>query len=613
MTSFFFHLYLLFIMFVGCYAPLTFSGGAGGGGPTVPDSGTPVTITRPSGSTTPYEVTLSYTANPKIYNIEYDPVLVTGIDMSIAHTIIELDSIPQAKYSYQLLQLTSTTYQVTFTVTEDIPVTVLKFTYQPDQQILSYSFLMEWTAQINTLEMPLVWPIPPPTLTSPVVEMAQVAETTGVAVTATMGAVSGVIIILGGNPAILWALVTLLQTFYYLVFIKVSYPENLQVFMRVFKIGGLDFIPNPIVYMAPEIEEETLPAPERFEEYEVNGLFLANAGNMLLLWAVTFLIYAIALLGKYLIKGKSKIVSSVLQKIVSWFEWSGVFRALMTSYIDVAQAAFLQVRVTNFDSTLFSVSSALGIIFAVFIVIFPVSVAMLIRNFSKNQTYLVEKYGALVEGYNLDKTFPKYFAIFSLFQRLFFILSLIFLHDYPYLQMSCLTGLSIATVLLSIFLRPYSSRVDNITNIISEALTTGIYVLIFFLVQDNILFSEDTRINIGWGVIGCCGTILAINFGKAMVEQYFTLKAAYAYLKNYFSKKQTKTLKLNKEQKSDTMSKIQSVDTSVENLTNVSISSNQTLVNISHIFQRTRGKRIRPANKNTNQSIHINREMDFYA
>ena len=61
-------------------------------------------------------------------------------------------------------------------------------------------------------------------------------------------------------------------TFYYMLFINVQYPANVQAFFPIFTLGNLDFIPNPMNLIFTNIDDFSLPVPPRFEEYEVDEM-----------------------------------------------------------------------------------------------------------------------------------------------------------------------------------------------------------------------------------------------------------------------------------------------------------------------------------------------------
>lgn len=68
------------------------------------------------------------------------------------------------------------------------------------------------------------------------------------------------------NPALLWAIINLLQVFYYFLFINVDYPYNAKIFFEILKIGTLDFLPNPFKIFFPNLDNHSIKPEKKFEE-----------------------------------------------------------------------------------------------------------------------------------------------------------------------------------------------------------------------------------------------------------------------------------------------------------------------------------------------------------
>jgi len=81
-----------------------------------------------------------------------------------------------------------------------------------------------------------------------------------VATTAAVAAI-GPMIVAGADPSIIWALIHIMQMFYYLLFLNVEYPANLQDFLGLFKLGRLEFLPNPF---GNNFEKHRIESPTHF-------------------------------------------------------------------------------------------------------------------------------------------------------------------------------------------------------------------------------------------------------------------------------------------------------------------------------------------------------------
>jgi len=104
--------------------------------------------------------------------------------------------------------------------------------------------------------------------------------------------------------------------------------------------------------------------------------------------------------------------------------------------------------------------------------------------------------------------------------------ALVFLHDFPYLEISVLLASCIAWTVFLCQSLPYESKLNNVINIGSEIIFTGVHVLIFLLIHDDFTdwLTDEQRLNFGWGIMGCCGTILIASLISSFAQQFVALK-----------------------------------------------------------------------------------------
>ena len=341
----------------------------------------------------------------------------------------------------------------------------------------------------------------------------------------TMMGVSGSMMFAGANPALLWALISLLQAFYYLIFINVNYPENVEAFFALFKLGNFSFIPNPIGWFFSDIDEETLPAPKRFTENQVDGVFLQNTGNMLLIWVVVILLYLVAKLFVVYTRNMPRFWSALCYKVVGYIEWSGALRTIITSYTQINMAVLLQLRTLNFNNTLFSLSSGFAIVFLLLSIICPIVVFDLIRKFYWKPGIFKAKYFTLVEEYRLSDKIPKYFTLFFLIRRFCLGMILVFLYDSPNAAVSLLLVSCIIWCCMIYWYLPHEGKWNNIVNLGSEIVFTVIHILILLLSIDEteVLFTDQGRKTIGWVMIGLAVVIIISSLVVSVVQQVVVL------------------------------------------------------------------------------------------
>jgi len=474
------------------------------------------------------------TQNSNVFSLKFPSSLIS----QSSSLTLQLLNIPDQDYTYTLTKTSDpNTYLATFTFQTTIPETTLRLSLPcPPQPGYLYGDI-----QVNFSTEKVLY-------TTPEIEKnIETVQNIMSSATTAMTGLSGSLLLTGVNPAILWALIHLLQAFYYLVFINVEYPANVRPFFKLFTMGNLSFIPNPMAWFFPEIEDESLDAPKRFLENDVNGLFLQTAGNLLLTWFLVLMGFIGSVLFLKYTRNMPKIFNVISSKTVEIFQWSGVFRTLITSYTQLTIAALLQARVLNYNSTLFSMSSVLGIVFIVLAGIIPLITWRIIYKYQKDQKTMERRFSTLIEEVNIKSTssIPKYLAVIFLLRRFVLSISLVFLHDFPYVEIYILILSCVIWLILLCKFQLYESKVNNIANIISEIIFTGVHVVIFVLIHDdNIAWLDDQdRIQLGWGIIGGCGVILIISLLMSLVQQYYALKQFIGFVLKVLKKKDSSNKK----------------------------------------------------------------------
>jgi len=480
------------------------------------------------------KISLTNTDAVDVYLVQFPAALTNDIQVA-AVSKITLVGVDTSAYSITLTKQSSTLYQITIQYSQTIPSTTLKFVYTLNGSPATTNLLIgQWTAEITSKYM------------------AYMSESTKAAVEAVnkvaggtmQGAATGAstMAILGGNPALLWPLLNLFQAFYYLIFIDVNYPANVQMFLKIFSMGSLSFIPNPMEWFVHNINDYDLPVPKRYNDYSFSGLFLNNSGNELLLIALTFGGYWISKACRKWLRRVPTTIRFSTNKTVEWFEWSGILRSLITSYTDIAQAVFLQLRVLTFSSTVFTLSSVIAFLTLGFIVGFPVLIFVIIRRFDDHPELLFIKYETLGKEYSLKNKSSRNFLVIWLFRRLIMCLSLVFLQGYPYMQINILCILMIASILYTGICAPFPTKKENICNTLIEVLFGCIHAVIYVLIYDdhNPYFSEAQRLQMGWVIIFACGAILIISMGLSLLGQVRMVIEGIRLLKQLMSKKDKK-------------------------------------------------------------------------
>jgi len=465
-------------------------------------------------TSTSYQILISYTSAVESYLVQFPAALVEDIANVSLITTVTLEGVDPEIYSYKLTKINQLVYQIDFQWTQSIPSTTLKLRYLlNDDPPTTNPLIGRWIAAITSKYMAYISDSDKDLVAS----ISKAAKTTMQATAIGAGSIA----ILGGNPALLWPLLNLFQAFYYLIFIDVNYPANAKIFLEIFSLGSLDFIPNPLDWFVHDIDQYDLPVPGRYIEYDFTGLFLENAGNELLFLGLVIVAYILAKLLMKWIRMMPISLRTLSNRTVGWFEWSGILNSLMSSYTDTVQAIFLQMRVLAYSSKVFALSSILAIVTLGSLALLPIVLLGIIKKYGRKKKFLNDKFDALVGQYNVKKEAGRYYVPIWLLKRLVMCVSLVFLQGYPFMQISLLCVLVVCSVIHVWGFTPYSSIKDNICNTIIEVLYGLIHVVIYVLIYDDNSgsFSEEKRFKFGWAIVTFCVLILVISVILTVIEQ----------------------------------------------------------------------------------------------
>ena len=443
---------------------------------------------------------------------------------------VSLQYMDSTLYSYTLNSPSNTLEIVTFSVRQQIPPTnllvTLVFQNQTQDDTFDYKF---------------------PTKVIPFNSDADKAQqTTKSVITTTLivaVSVSGTMVFAGGSPLALWTLFNIIQAFYYLILINIDYPPNVEILLNIFKVAKLDFVPNPIDVIVPDMKEQSLPAPKKFDDNGFDALFLANSGNILLLWGVCGLLFGTSLFIMKYLRGIHNGLQFMCRKTISWFRWSGVYQIIDANFVSLLIPAFLQVRELSFTSSLFFTSSVFGVIFSCLGGLFIIAVYIIVKKLATDES--ISKYSAFVEGYRLDQSKAKLFNIAELLKKLVTAAALVFLYEYPIILLSILLLMNILMMIITLMICPYKKTRDCKLKLIMESLFGMLHLAILILGIEEFYLdrSKVTKINIGWAIVAIITFILSINMKEMMRDNLATLIEGIKYLRQLLNKKRQRKLK----------------------------------------------------------------------
>ena len=252
--------------------------------------------------------------------------------------------------------------------------------------------------------------------------VAQVAITMATASTSPM---------LLSNPSLAWAIINLLQIFYYLLFFNVAYPNNVQRILKLFSIARLSFIPNIFPSGWLEQEKYQLESPPKFAENELTGFFLQNGGSILTLWVSLSFAYLAFFLAQYALGPESKII----KKLKPYFSKSTLFKLLTGTQLELLLAGVLQCRVLSFKDGVLALSSILGIVVTILVVGSVYFSYKLVTN-AANRRGKIPKDFPFLEDYQLKHKVKRWAGVLLFIRRCLHMVFLVAFYYIPWLQVA---------------------------------------------------------------------------------------------------------------------------------------------------------------------------------
>lgn len=353
-----------------------------------------------------------------------------------------------------------------------------------------------------------------PTVTVELGDAFTLASTTAIttAVTALSGGVAGmaglgvIISFLGGaSLGLLWGLLESIQMVNYLVYMSVAFPDNLRHFLKFLDFANFEFVPN---FFDKYASDDFDQPPTAFTKENTGTDTLINIGNMVTIWAITALVFAVILVFHRLFPKVS-----FIKKQFENFEYATVLRIGTESFLQLALAVLLQLRnprpYSNFGYFSLITSALLFIYLAFTYAITVFKVTKVQPTQLRDKTYK-RKFGSLYEGYRLGSPVTRSHTLIMNSRRFLFDLGLVALNSTPIAQATLLAALTVGFLGILVVFRPYKNRWSgNITEIACESFFMLSQCLIVVFCADSLSISARTAI--GWLVILFLSSIIAIH------------------------------------------------------------------------------------------------------
>ncbi|KAL4473382.1 hypothetical protein ABPG72_015625 [Tetrahymena utriculariae] len=361
---------------------------------------------------------------------------------------------------------------------------------------------------------------------------------------------------------------------YFLFFLNIRYPINVQNFAEVLKNFQMGFFSNFFsgAVSSNYFQKSTL----QFMQQQFDGYFLNTSGSIISFFICIICVY---LLIKILSGIQLPHIQDYCKRIChqTW-EFGGILSAVWAIYTYVL--GYVLIQFYNFDCS----DSSCGFNYfwfgcwAFFCIAIPCVVFYLIKTNPniKDDKYMRIKCSQLIAGLKLfsnknsfltrekdeenntppdtnnlfpnltqsktlvqeeekgwraqiTKRFSRYNIVLLYFRKIVFLLVIVYLYNYTYAQIIIVSVMNVLLALFYLLVQPYEKKYENFKNVAFEIVMISIQILFAFLVNDPISQSEADRILIGWIGIGLVCFVILWSFISICIE---VLYEAFIYLKS---------------------------------------------------------------------------------
>jgi len=457
-------------------------------------------------------MTILYEQSGKAISLTFNKPMTTkqGLDSIFDVSLIGVDS---SYYSYEMVKVNSYTFQITLTVNTDIPSSTLKIDIlKPAQLVDSDGLTLQQTAylvQLPTLSL----------LSSTQANTAKKVATGAKVLIIFLLSTSLILAILKEKSILLWVLLNLLQSIYYLTYLEIQYPSHIKILLHEFKIGIFKFLPNYFTLIFPSIkDDDSLDSPSPFALNEMDGLWMINIGNILFVWTLLpFIAGSLTLLIKFMPDIPK--VKDFLVKFQSYLVWSGIARVFIASFTELSFPSLLQLKALNFDTPAHGLSAIFSLISTIIIFTSPPLFVYLLRKNIESSPALQQRFGKLTNEFQNRDPFAKYFPALALTRKLIVTFAMVFLYDSPLIVILLILTLDIIFVVFS-GMKPFKENKYNVLHSTIEVLNIFIHFLVLSLISDEYDGKPQGEIRLwtAWSLVGSLYMALIIMITILTIE-----------------------------------------------------------------------------------------------
>lgn len=317
----------------------------------------------------------------------------------------------------------------------------------------------------------------------------------------------------GGGLGPLWMLIEHCQIINFIVYMSLSFPDNLRTFLHSLNFANFAFIPNFYSRYSPDV----FPAPpQSFESEDLSSDFLMNCGGVFSMAGALLLLF-----GLVEAAGRLKTDIKEIQRWRRLFRLSVPLRFGIETYLLLSLGVFLQLREPMPGEAFgyISVISAFLVLgylaFSYILILWKVTFQSLTKLKEKRHK---RRFGSLYEDFREERKRARAFLLVQHVRRLLYVLGLVFLTDSGLAQGVLFALLTLGFAGYLLFLQPYKNlwlgnRVECACELI---LALAMLMVAAFTVE----MPRNAREALGWAVIAFLSVAIGVHLLATMVMQY---------------------------------------------------------------------------------------------
>ncbi|EAR82384.2 hypothetical protein TTHERM_01169520 (macronuclear) [Tetrahymena thermophila SB210] len=337
-----------------------------------------------------------------------------------------------------------------------------------------------------------------------------------------------------GNFYVLFNMIDHTTFLYFLLFVNVRHPQNILNFCSIFQNFQMAFIPNVFnVYLMDQGYSQNY-TPKKFLEQQCDAYFLNEAGqSIFIISCIMFIYFCLKIL--YLFDTPFK--SYIEKKIQSGWEYCGFIDLFAFVQVYVFLGVLLQFFSFEFVESLNFLNYSLFSVGLIGSFLIPMCIFLFLHKCKDLTTPQVQQqFSSIVGGLRIASPqeikeanitskrvyyqlhYIKYNYIFLTIRKLLFCILLVFMHDYPYVQIPLIVMQNLILSFYYLYLWPHDKGYENIRNAISEYLLIGMELILVILVKDDQDQNESQRFFYGWIFISLAITLMSIHFISVIID-----------------------------------------------------------------------------------------------